>query len=256
MAARPMSDCDILVPEEHGPRLVRRYLENGWTPDCIPPQAPEHTYFYRYRHAVDLVHPSQGTIDLHWHVLVDATCPGADRAFWEGSVPVRVRSVETQTLNPADQLLHVCLHGYPYNPMPPIRWIADAVTILRSGTVDWHRLLRVASDLSLTVPCAETLDFLNTGFDAGVPDDVIEQLATHRVRPAERRFFARMADPGARRWWETLEDVWTANRRANRDRPFYRRLAVLPRHLQWQQELPSLTSLIPHTFVFLKRRVR
>lgn len=254
MATRPMSDCDILIAEESGPGLVRKYLDDGWTPDWTPPDAPTHPYFYRYRHALDLQHAVGGNIDLHWHALLDVCWQGADRAFWDASVPLRVRSFETRTLNPTDQLLHVCVHGYPFNPMPPIRWIADAMMILRTSAIDWQQFVHRAADLSLTIPCAETLGFLNAEFEADVPSGVIEKLATYPTTASERRFFARMADPGARRWWETLEDVWVANRRANRDRSFWMRMATLPRHLQWQQEVSSLPGLIPHFFVFLKRR--
>jgi hypothetical protein len=254
MAVRPMSDFDILVPEDYGPLLVDQYVREGWTPDLIPRDAYRSAYYYRYRHSLDLVHPTRGKIDLHWHVLLDATHRGADRAFWDGSVPLRIRGFETRTPNATDQLLHVCLHGYMYNPMPPIRWIADAITIIRMNEMDWNRMLRVACDLDVALPCADALAFLNAELDAKVPVEVIAQLASQPARAAERRFFARMADPDSRRWWETMEDVWTSNGRANRDRSVWRRLGTLPRHLQWQQELSSLASMIPHIFVFLKRR--
>ncbi len=254
MAVRPMSDFDILVPEEFGPQLLRQFVEEGWLPDCVPKSGPRTDYFYRYRHALDLVHPDKGTVDLHWHVLLEATYRGADRHFWEGSIPVQVKSVPTLALNPTDQLLHTLLHGFPYNPMPSIRWIADAITILRTGTTDWDRLLRVAGDLRVTIPCAEALTFLNREFAAGVPDSAVGKLAAHSVSTSEARYFQRMAHPGARRWWETMEDVWTATIRANRDRSFPHCLAALPRQLQMQQELESLSGLIPHVFVFLKRR--
>ena len=254
MALRPMSDFDILVPEEHGPQLVRQFVQEGWVPDCIPASAPQTDYFFRFRHVVDLAHPQEGTVDLHWHVILEATYRGADLHFWEGSVPLQVKSVTTRALNPADQLLHTCLHGYPYNPMPSIRWIVDAVTILRTSTVDWERMVRVAGDLRVTIPCAEALEFLNREFDACVPQQAISSLAACPVRASEARYFRRMANPGARRWWETIEDVWTTTTRANRDLPFWRQMAALPRQLQWQQELESLGSLIPHVAVFLKRR--
>ncbi len=254
MAARPMSDFDILVPEHRGPALVRQFIREGWIPGCLPAAAPAIDHFFRFRHALDLAHPQHGTVDLHWHVLLEATYSGADSHFWEGSVPLRVKSVLTRALNPSDQLLHTCLHGYPYNPMPSIRWIADAVTILRTSTIDWNRLLRVAADLRVTVPCIEAFDFLNHEFDADVPVDFIGKLAACPVSASEARYFRRMSDPGARRWWETWEDVWTATSRSTRDLPFPSRIAAFPRHLQWQQELPTLASLLPHVFVFLKRR--
>ena len=254
MAVRPMSDFDILVPEEHAAQLVRQFVREGWVPDCIPASAPQTDYYFRFRHAVDLVHPQLGLVDLHWHVLLEATYRGADSQFWEGSVPVKVKSVLTRALNPADQLLHTCLHGYPYNPMPSIRWIADAVTILRTSTIDWDRMLRMAGDLRVTVPCMDALAFLNREFDAGVPEETISRMVARRVGGSETRYFQRMANPGGRRWWETMEDVLTATARANRDRPLWRLTASVPRQLQLQQELASLGSLIPHAFVFLRRR--
>lgn len=188
MAARPMSDCDILVPEDFGPRLVRQYLRDGWTPDCIPPDAPGNSYFYRYRHALDLAHPAHGKVDLHWHGLLEATHRGADRSFWEGSVPLQVKSAGTRALNPTDQLLHVCLHGYSFNPMPPIRWIADAVTIMRTSVVDWQRMLRVAGELGVAIPCAEALEFLNAELGVDVPRETIAQLSQQPASQADRRF--------------------------------------------------------------------
>jgi hypothetical protein len=254
MAARPMSDFDILVPEESGAPLARRLAHEGWVPEWVPSDAPEIEYFYRFRHAVNLVHPRLGSFDLHWHAMLEATYRGADTHCWEGSVPLHVKSTPTRALNPTDQLLHACVHGFPKNPLPSIRWIADAITILRTSQIDWGRFAWVAAELSVTVPCADTLAFLNENFDAGVPEGEITRLAKHWVSGAERRYFQRMADRGVRRWWETLEDVWTAHQRSNRDLSLLRSLPCLPRHLQLEQELPSLAGLIPHVFVFLRRR--
>ena len=255
MATRPMSDFDILVPEEHGPMLVRKFLEEGWAHNWVPETAPYTGYFYRFRHALDLMHPQQGTVDLHWHVMFQATHKGADEQFWADSIPLSVKSIATRALNPSDQLLHSCLHGYEFNDFPSIRWITDAVTVIRTSQIDWGRIIRVATGLRVTIPCAEQFEFLNSAFDAGVPASCISRLAQQPVSNAERRYFRRMtADPFLRSWWETLEDVWEATSRANRDRAFSYRLLYLPRHLQFQQELRSLPTLIPHAFVFFKRR--
>ena len=255
MAARPMSDFDILIPEEHGPTVVRKFIGEGWSPDWVPKTAPYIPYFYRYRHALNLVHAQRGTFDLHWHVMFHATHKGADEQFWAGSVALTVKSIITRSLNPSDQLLHSCIHGYEFNDLPSIRWIADALTIIRTSQIDWERIVRVATDLRLTVPCAEQFEFLNSAFDAGVPESCISRLAQYPVSNRERGYFRRMtADPFLRSWRETLEDVWEATSRANRDRSFFHRLLCLPRHLQLQQELGSLGKLVPHAFVFLRRR--
>jgi len=255
LGTRPMSDFDVLVPEAFAPALVREHVNEGWTSCYWSATAPSVNYFYRFRHAVNLSHPKRGSFDLHWHALLDATYPGADDLFWEGSLPLLVNSSWTRALNPTDQLLHTCIHGYPFAEFPPIRWIADAITILRTSRIDWKRLCRVAVELRLSTPCAETLEFLNEAFAAGVPSDVISTLARQPVEAAERRFFQHMADPAKRRWWETLQDVWTAVGRSNRNSHPLKRLSAFPRHLQFEQGLSSPLSLFPHTLVFLRRRM-
>ncbi len=254
MSSRPMSDFDILIPETRIREKVQEYIRDGWQPGCIPPSAHEVPYFYRFRHAINLTHPDHGGVDLHWHVLLEATFEGADKLFWEGSVPLQIKSAATRMLNPADQLLHTCMHGYPYNPMPPVRWVADAMTILRTTTVDWQRLLHVAEELHVSMACLECLTFLNDFFAVNIPGFVIESLANIRREAREERYFQRMANPGARRWWETLEDVSVAVDRANKDRGLLSKVVVFPRHLQFEQQLPSFASLLPHVGVFLKRR--
>ncbi len=60
MALRPMSDLDILVPEERAPEIVSRLLHNGWTFDSFLPSALANRYFYRHTHAISFTHRDYG----------------------------------------------------------------------------------------------------------------------------------------------------------------------------------------------------
>lgn len=81
---------------------------------------------------------------------------------------------------PADQLLHVCVHGAMFDRRSGPRWIADALSVVRFG-VDWGRLVEQAIARRLTVVASATLGLLTREFDASVPAHVLDALA---ARPA------------------------------------------------------------------------
>jgi hypothetical protein len=252
--SRPMADFDILVPEDLARDVIGRLQRDGWSAVAYFAQAPQNTYFYRHIHGTLLTHPDHGEFDLHWHVLHAATFRGADGAFWDDSVPLPLNTIATRALNPTDQLLHACVHGFSATEVAPIRWIADALTILRTSQVDWDRLVKLAQHLRVSIPLAATLRFLRDTFQAPIPGGVIGQLASVRADASERRYFARLSklDRGA---GEIFAENWERHTRASRDMPPILRLASLPRQFQLHYNLPRLTDLGPLAFSWLGKRI-
>jgi len=256
MALRPTSDFDILVPEDRAPEVVRRLQREGWAATYYLPSAPKNSYFFRHTHAMPLTRPDYGDLDLHWHVLSHATFQGADQPFWSGSVPLAVNTVQTRALNPTHQLLHVCVHGFSANEMmPPIRWIADAVTILRTSQIEWASLVDLARDLHVTIPLGATLSFLRATFPTPIPEDAVEKLKAEQIDHAERRYFERLVHYNAD-WREVLTYNLERLRRANRDRHPILRAAFLPQQLQLHYNLSNLNALGSFALSRLGKRIR
>lgn len=184
--ARPMDDVDVLVPWSQAAAAMDVLTSNGWAaPAAGPP-----TRHIAYRHAAEFREPAGGKLDLHWNVFFECCGPAWDESFWRAAVPVEIGGVRTRALCPADQLLHVCVHGAVGTGPSPIRWIADAAMILRSAAdrVDWDRLVDEAARRRLVVTTARALAYLADQFDLAVPAGVLDRL---RRRP--------------RRWFEGLE---------------------------------------------------
>ena len=251
---RPMADFDILVPEDLARDVIGRLRRDGWSAHAYCAEAPENDYFYRHIHGTLLTHPEHGDFDLHWHVLPASTFRGADSAFWTDSVPLPLGSVVTRALNPTDQLLHVCVHGFTVTEVVPIRWIADALTILRTSQVDWRRLVELAQHLSVSIPLAATLSFLRDTFPTSIPGGVLTQLASIPVNSAERRYFQRLSKLD-RTAPEIFAENWERHRRGSRDMPPIFRLASLPRQFQLHYNLPRLKDLGPFAFSLLGKRI-
>jgi hypothetical protein len=250
---RPMSDLDILVRRRDALRAIGWLLSQGW--GAVDRRVARRLgLFFRTGAESDAegrVLQREGIafardtieLDLHWHVVHYRGWPDADDAFWDGSVQTTVGAVSTRILNATDSLLHVCEHGSRWNRVPPIRWIADAVMILRAGeaAIEWDRLVRRARELQVAFALAAMLGYLREEFDAPVPTGRLAELRAVRttwVERAEHRMTSRR--PGELPFvWR----LWFEHLRASRRQGWPRTLASFPRHLQYAFDLRRMSEL-------------
>jgi len=168
---RHAADVDVLVPLDKREQALTLLTDAGWAlPDG----------FARSRlpliQAIALL-KDESPVDLHWHVLPETVGSALDHRFWEAAIPLTIAGVQTRTLNPTDQLVHMLAHGAVWHEAPPARWVADALWILRSGAaLDWERFIELAAALTLNLTLAHMLIYLTTEFDAVLPPGVTERL--------------------------------------------------------------------------------
>lgn len=181
-ALRPMSDFDLGVRMQHLPRAVDVLTKAGWTLDSNLSADG-----LRYFHAAVYL---QGSLqaDLHYHFLHECVTPAADQWFWSDIEAVDFQGMPVWQLAPTALLLHTVVHGVRWNEEPPIRWIADAVTVLRQrgGEVNWERLLAFADSQRLTYRLALGLTYLAEHFAIELPESVQTHLQQYRPGVVER----------------------------------------------------------------------
>ncbi len=192
---RPMGDFDVLIPTARTEDVLRFLQTNGWDPEPRSPEAFTRPY-RQVTHSHAFHGNSNWEFDLHWHVLDECCQPDADEDFWNGAVRLDLDGVPTAVLNPADQLLHVCVHGMRWNDIPPLRWVADAITVLRASehALDWDRLIIQAEKRRLILPMRASLNYLRTLLEAPVPSGVLERLGnlpTSRLERFEHQYKTR-----------------------------------------------------------------
>jgi hypothetical protein len=181
LATRPMSDADILIPPDQAPIAARVLEDAGLTPHpygAWPPQINAGKAF---------VHRDGWEVDVHTRVMRTNWAPEAESDMWRAGVPLLLHDVQATAPALEDQLLHVLVHGLPRNPMPPIRWIPDAMMILRNQrTFDWGRFDAQVRRRGLVLIARTALTYLRTEFDAPVPAAVMRSLERHPVGLKER----------------------------------------------------------------------
>lgn len=249
LGLRPMSDLDIAVPTSQAATAVHLLARAGWTAHARITPA-----FIRMQHAA--VVRETGTAlrcDLHWHVYWECCGPEADDDLWAASVPLDFEGVATRTLAPADQLLHLCVHGSRRARRSPLLWIPDTLLVLRAGGLDWPRFLEQARRRRFVLRTSSMLAYLSRTFGAPIPDEVLTQL---RALPASR----------LERWeyWVgnrpqgilgELPSYWCNYRRLRRDGQITSPLGF-PLYLQQTWRLGSLSEVARGALDRARRRVR
>ena len=141
LGVRPMSDVDFAVPGDQVASASQILAELGYRP-----WRSVDGDVRRFRHAVGFQAPGQKEVDLHWHMLLDLCDETADDVFWKTAQPFRFLDRDILAPDPSRLLLLTIIHGLRWNPEPPVRWIPDAVMILRHGRqpIDWDWLVGFA----------------------------------------------------------------------------------------------------------------
>jgi len=228
---RPMADFDLVVRPEDALAAIHLLERSGWERDPGLPLTPG---FISTQYSWHFSLPAAAELDLHWYIFDQCCYPDADTESWESSVPVEIEGFPAGALNSTDQLLHTCVHGAEWNPVPPLRWIADAMTILdrAAGQIDWQHLVRQAKQRRLVPAVRDTLTYLQTRLGAPVPDTVLSELRNSPVSLIERvEYRSRTSPPGN---FPSLRKICFAYLRHRTRMPVkgYRRLLAFPRYLQ------------------------
>jgi hypothetical protein len=205
VGVRPMDDVDVLVPLERTMEAIEALSSAGWKPDHEDPKA-----WTRVHHSLGFAGPDTGEVDLHWFSLWQ---PASDVELWRASVSLELAGAATRAPCPADQLLLACVHGTPWSPLPPFRWIADAVTVIRSAgeQLDWDRLAAEAERRRLTVAVAAALAYLAEEFGVSIPPAVLAGLRAAPDSRHERAAFRAACRPDSP--LRTLRMAWDRYRR-------------------------------------------
>jgi hypothetical protein len=235
---RLMNDIDLLVPREEANRAISVMGE------ILRPKQPALASEDRIlvEHGTAWVDGSGNEADLHWYSLW-LSSPDSD--FWSGAVPIEVDGVRSLTLCPTDHLLHACAHGAAWHPEVALRWVTDAVTLIRSPDgIDWDRLVSQARAREVTLTIADALAYLRSSFGTEVPAEVVSRLRSEPTSLSTRA--SRRAQTRPPTVAGVLSTHWDRYRRVKRLDPDAPRPSSFAAHLRTSWGFETYRGLLSH----------
>jgi len=180
--ARPMADIDVLVPHEHARLAHDLLISNDWVAMMALDEGT-----INYGHALHFTNPRSQELDLHWRIF-PGCCQGEENDFWADAVPVKIAGVATLAPNPTDMLFHSIIHGVAWNPEPPIRWVADVLSLINSpdADIDWTRFVTLAKKYRVSLRLKKGLEYLCAKFHPEIPQTIMNTVRNIQVTHLEK----------------------------------------------------------------------
>ncbi|HXU52270.1 MAG TPA: nucleotidyltransferase family protein [Casimicrobiaceae bacterium] len=248
-ALRPMNDFDVLVGRASAVAAIGTLTRSGWRAQWPRPERLPEAY-----HGACFVSPDDLDLDLHWSAL--PSDEGAfDTELWQASRPGTIPGIAVRAPCAPDLLAIVCAHAAAWQPVSPVRWVADAIRIVGddAAAFDWARVVDAARAWRVTLQLADTLDYLAGRWGIAVPPATLAALRATPVGRIDRQSYAAAATmPGTA---DYLMRPWRRYRLRARHVPGWRALPGFVRYLEITMGLRDWREL-PREIALRLRRFR
>jgi putative nucleotidyltransferase-like protein len=239
---RVIGDVDILIRKEHLKIAAPLLRAEGWEQNVSHLDLENEEHLKRW-HALNFTHPTGLRLDLHWS-FIEENSPPLDEAVLRDAAALNTKGLYIPT--PTDLLLQTCIHGVKYSPVPLIRWVADAVTLLKVSKIEWDRFIELATQARICRPLYFALQYLADPFEAPIPPSVIRRLKEHTATKLESLESA-CALPELAAWYRYCLNRGYLTRRA--------RLSHLIQYLQTTARLKSAWMIPPFAIYWICKRI-
>ncbi len=208
--ARFLGDADILIPPEHGPRIIQLLKKSGWSyahPWVADNHNPVPSVFTVIK-STELVDHMGVEMDVHWNIFAanhGVTLPRVfllgkmptfafREYFWKHTIPMTVDGVPCKRLSNEDMLIHIIVHGAEGNTHRALRWVTDAITTINTLPIDWEVVIKHAEQFGFAIELKLGFAYITKHFDTPIPDSFMQQLSLLPITKAKLQKYYKIAN--------------------------------------------------------------
>ncbi|MDP1573714.1 MAG: nucleotidyltransferase family protein [Coxiellaceae bacterium] len=233
---RIIGDVDILIPRDQIKEAVALLLKLGWS---LISNKKTLDVLLNMIHAVTLTNAAGDQIDLHWTIFSESIFDEKLRHLIVSSEEIKSSGMPCTVfvLSPEDHLIHTLYHGLKYSEVPLIRWIADAVTIIKNTPYfNWVYFLAQASTAGITFVMQQGIVYLEGQSFIAVPEFVSHYFLTYCPSEDEIKYFKVFAKPltGLK---EFIIYCWYMHKKKSDSKNRFILLMTLPQSLKQQRNI-------------------
>ena len=204
LGVRPMSDLDILVPQEQARQAFSLIQSIGYIPGAGDDDLE---WSESHHHHLTQLFQRDGPsiVEVHTHILEPGNPLRFDIAnFWNRAEYSRIAGTRVLTLCPEDLLTHLCLHflrDRESSSYSALGQLVDITQVARSQAhrIDWNLLYKEAAANGLTGPVFCGLYLAQLLFEAPIPGEILNNLRPDSFRTNDAERFIRLRVLG-RNW--------------------------------------------------------
>jgi hypothetical protein len=191
---RPMTDMDIVIRTHQALQAVSLVEQLGWQAESGQDRSHSESDV-RFTHHGKFEKDPRLIIELHWETASQFYRGEPSNTSWSSATPIQYAGHPCYVLGPADHLLLVLAHGGNKNNISPIRWVTDAVAILKNQEIDWNYFVAQAKQHRLAFAVRGMLSYLKFNYFNTIPPATLNALYAARVTPFERRIWTTLQSP-------------------------------------------------------------
>lgn len=135
---RPMEDIDLVIDPTDVKKTLEALEANGWrhSEKRMTHSARSLDAYIIRTNTIELKKDGACSIDLHWQPYHECDTAAKRDVFWRDVETTRIGGASVLRPNPGNMLFHTIAHGVRPNVLSSMRWIADAVTVLKGRGAD------------------------------------------------------------------------------------------------------------------------
>ena len=244
-AQRPMNDIDIMVDRINVKNTVLILEQLGWKRR----NNSNIDDLMQILHSTAFASEDGFELDLHWDPLFIPYQPD----IWKDSKTIDYMGVDIYIPCHEDQIILNCVHSIMWNIMPPIRWIADVVSILRkcSNEINWDRLIKRSIDSELAYFVYSCMKYVSCEYECPIPAKIIDDLSKLPVKKDEAKIFYTLMLPHSTLIWKRVQ--WMIHKRRTTGKSLLFRLYKYPSVLKTEAGYDTYRGYIKKIFISILR---
>ncbi len=199
--ARFLGDVDLYIQPEHVTSAIELLRIHGWISQerILSSTTDFSSNVLNLFNEITFQNAHSVELDLHWSIFKPRfhyTFPDSFRSIthpmllehvWNHSVPFTIQSAACVVPCPEDMLIHLIVHGAEFNSYHTLRWIVDAMYLIKNTNIDWNRVLARTKQFDCVVEMKIAMSYLAEKFDAQIPESFLKSLQSIEINTSTRK---------------------------------------------------------------------
>jgi hypothetical protein len=200
--ARSIADVDMVIDKKHVEKAIALLKANDWEYLELSPFVRNRMVkpmANNYIKEITFINKQDVIIDLHWRLFMysfkhNREHPMSYEEVYTHALDFEINGTRCKIPCHEDMLIHIIVHGAEQNFQRTLRWVLDAVCLIRTTTIDWEFLLERIKKFDVPVELNVAFSYLANQHSIPAPEFFLKELRKLPMTKGRMKQYYRMAN--------------------------------------------------------------